>query len=51
MPCSATGTGTTWCTPTDASPEERTENLRKAMVDFRVVFEELVEPVREPVER
>ena len=34
----------------DASPEERTENLRKAMVDFRVIFEELVEPVREPVE-
>ena len=32
------------------SPEERTENLRKAMVDFRVVFEELVEPAREPVE-
>ena len=35
---------------TDASPEERTENLRKGMVDFRVIFEELVEPVREPVE-
>ncbi len=32
------------------SPEERTESLRKAMVDFRVVFEELVEPVREPAE-
>jgi len=35
---------------TDTSPEVRTENLRKAMVDFRVVFEELVEPAhdREP---
>lgn len=32
----------------DVTPEQRTENLRKAMVDFRVVFEELVEPVREP---
>ena len=38
---------------TDATPEERTENLRKAMVDFRAVFDEQVEPendtdVREP---
>ncbi len=33
---------------TDSTPEERTENLRKAMVDFRVVFEELVEPEPEP---
>lgn len=28
----------------EATPDERTENLRKAMVDFRVVFDELVEP-------
>jgi hypothetical protein len=28
--------------------EERTENLRKAMVDFRSVFEQLVEPASEP---
>ena len=27
-----------------AGNEERTENLRKAMVDFRAVFEQLVEP-------
>jgi hypothetical protein len=27
-----------------AKGEERTENLRKAMVDFRAVFEQLVEP-------
>ena len=27
-----------------ATGEERTENLRKAMVDFRAVFEQLVEP-------
>lgn len=31
-----------------AQGEERTENLRKAMVDFRAVFEQLVEPVSEP---
>jgi hypothetical protein len=34
-----------------ASGSERTENLRKAMVDFRSVFEQLVEPQRETVER
>jgi hypothetical protein len=32
-----------------ASGDERTENLRKAMVDFRAVFEQLVEDV-EPAE-
>jgi hypothetical protein len=31
-----------------AQGEERTENLRKAMVDFRAVFEQLVEPAAEP---
>ena len=31
------------------SAAERTENLRKAMVDFRAVFAEMVEPDREPV--
>jgi hypothetical protein len=31
-----------------AKGEERTENLRKAMVDFRAVFEQLVEPAAEP---
>jgi len=31
-----------------AQGDERTENLRKAMVDFRAVFEQLVEPVSEP---
>jgi hypothetical protein len=31
-----------------ASGDERTENLRKAMVDFRAVFVELVEPAPEP---
>jgi hypothetical protein len=31
-----------------AQVEERTENLRKAMVDFRTVFEQLVEPAAEP---
>jgi hypothetical protein len=31
-----------------AQGEERTENLRKAMVDFRSVFEQLVEPASEP---
>ena len=31
--------------------EERTENLRKAMVDFRAVFEQLVEPQAELAER
>ena len=30
-----------------ASPEQRTENLRQAMVDFRTVFEELVETAPE----
>ena len=30
-----------------ASAEQRTENLRKAMVDFRIVFEELVESAPE----
>jgi hypothetical protein len=35
-----------------ATGEKRTENLRQAMVDFREVFEELVEAVeREPAER
>ena len=36
-----------------ASGDERTENLRKAMVDFREVFAELVEPApdREPATR
>ena len=34
-----------------ASGDERTENLRKAMVDFREVFAELVEPEREPAAR
>ena len=31
------------------SGQERTENLRKAMVDFRAVFSEMVEPEREEV--
>ncbi len=31
-----------------AKGDERTENLRKAMVDFRAVFEQLVEPVNDP---
>ena len=31
----------------EATSEERTENLRKAMVDFRVVFDELVEPAHD----
>lgn len=31
-----------------ANGDERTENLRKAMVDFRAVFEQLVEPASEP---
>jgi len=31
-----------------AKGEERTENLRKAMVDFRAVFEQLVEPEAAP---
>jgi hypothetical protein len=31
-----------------AKGDERTENLRKAMVDFRAVFEQLVEPASEP---
>ncbi len=31
-----------------AKGEERTENLRKAMVDFRAVFEQLVEAMPEP---
>ena len=31
------------------SGQERTENLRKAMVDFRAVFAEMVEPEREQV--
>ena len=35
----------------DAGNEERTENLRKAMVDFRAVFEQLVEPQAELAER
>ena len=34
-----------------ANGEERTENLRKAMVDFRAVFEQLVEPQAELAER
>ena len=34
-----------------AGNEERTENLRKAMVDFRAVFEQLVEPQAELAER
>ena len=34
-----------------ADNEERTENLRKAMVDFRAVFEQLVEPQAEFAER
>jgi hypothetical protein len=34
-----------------AKGEERTENLRKAMVDFRAVFEQLVEPEHEPASR
>ena len=33
-----------------ASGDDRTENLRKAMVDFRAVFEQLVEPAPEAVE-
>lgn len=33
-----------------AAGDERTENLRKAMVDFRAVFEELVEDVERPAE-
>ena len=33
-----------------AAGQERTENLRKAMVDFRAVFEQLVEDVEEPAE-
>ena len=31
-----------------AQGDERTENLRKAMVDFRAVFEQLVEPASQP---
>ena len=31
--------------------QERTENLRKAMVDFRAIFEQLVEPQAELAER
>jgi hypothetical protein len=31
-----------------ASGQDRTENLRKAMVDFRAVFSEMIEPEREP---
>ena len=31
-----------------ASGAERTENLRKAMVDFRTVFERVVESPRRP---
>jgi len=31
-----------------AEGDERTENLRKAMVDFRAVFEQLVEPASQP---
>jgi hypothetical protein len=31
--------------------DERTENLRKAMVDFRAVFSEIVEPAREAASR
>jgi hypothetical protein len=31
-----------------AKGDERTENLRKAMIDFRAVFEQLVEREREP---
>ena len=34
-----------------ASGEQRTENLRKAMVDFRTVFEELIETAPEPAAR
>jgi hypothetical protein len=34
-----------------ASGDARTENLRKAMVDFRAVFEQLVEDVEPPGER
>ena len=34
-----------------AGGDERTENLRKAMVDFRAVFEELVEVEAEPSAR
>jgi ABC-type nickel/cobalt efflux system permease component RcnA len=33
-----------------AAGQERTENLRKAMVDFRSVFEQLVEDVETPAE-
>jgi len=32
----------------EAREDERTEDLRKAMVDFRAVFEELVEVEAEP---
>ena len=32
---------------TDATPEERTENLRQAMIDFRAVFDEQVEPAHD----
>ena len=46
-----TATATRWCTATARTGEERTENLRKAMVDFRAVFEQLVEPQAEPAER
>ena len=33
-----------------AAGQERTENLRKAMVDFRTIFEQLVEDVETPAE-
>jgi hypothetical protein len=35
----------------NGSDEQRTENLRKAMIDFRAVFVEMVEPEAEPAAR